>query len=149
MFFVKLESGDPQDLKYGVFRITLSLLRMLAGPYQHLKEAILHAWRSRAAAILSSRKGFRERGEGGERCGHRPGLPSLRMLAGPYPHFKAAIRDAWRARAAAILTTRKGFRCGPLSDVVDSVQLLFSSHLRERDKMLLSSILCGGVWILT
>ena len=61
-------------------------------------------------------------------------------------HVKDAIPDAWRARAAAILTARKGFRCGPLLDVVDTRRLLFSSHLRERDKMLLSRILCGGVW---
>ena len=32
------------------------------------------------------------------------------------------------------------------SDLQGSLQLLDSSHLRERDKMLLRAILCGGVW---
>ena len=44
------------------------------------------------------------------------------------------------------LTARREFRCGPLLDCDGSMQLLFSSHLRERDKMLLRSILSGGVW---
>ena len=64
----------------------------------------------------------------------RPGLPPLRMLSGP----------SWRGRVAGILTSRKGFRGGPLLDYDGTMQLLFSSHLRERDKMLLRSILCGG-----
>ena len=34
----------------------------------------------------------------------------------------------------------------PLLDYEGTGQLLFSSHLRERDKTLLRSILCGGVW---
>ena len=74
----------------------------------------------------------------------RPGLPPLRMLSGPYQHFKDAIFSAWRGRAAAILTSRKGFRGGPFLDYNGTMQLLFSSHLRERDKMLLRSILSGG-----
>ena len=32
------------------------------------------------------------------------------------------------------------------ADLKGSLQLLTSSHLRERDKMLLRAILCGGVW---
>ena len=76
----------------------------------------------------------------------RPGLPPFRMLAGTHQHFWAAILDAWRNRAASIVFTRKGFRGGPLFDYVGTTQLLFSSHLRERDKMLLRSILAGGVW---
>ena len=76
----------------------------------------------------------------------RPGLPPLRMLAGPYPHFKNAILSAWRGRVAGILTSRKSFRGGPLLDYDGTKQLLSSSHLRERDKMLLRSILCGRAW---
>ena len=73
----------------------------------------------------------------------RPGFSSLRMLTGPFQHFKSAIVSAWRGRAAGILTSRKGFRGGPLLGYDGTKQLLFSSHLRERDKMLLRSILCG------
>ena len=75
----------------------------------------------------------------------RPGLLPLRMLAGPYQHFKDAIFSSWRGRVAGILTSRKGFRGGPFLDYNGTRQLLFSSHLRERDKMLLRSILCGGL----
>ena len=67
----------------------------------------------------------------------RPGLPPLRMLSGPYQHFQKAIFSSWRGRVAGILTLRKGFRGGPLLDYDGTKQLLFSSHLRERDKMLL------------
>ena len=76
----------------------------------------------------------------------RPGLPPFRMLSGPHQHFKSAIMSPWRGRAAAILTSRKGFRGGPLLDYDRTKQLLFSSHLRERVKMLLRSILSGGAW---
>ena len=62
----------------------------------------------------------------------RPGLPSLRM-AGTLQHFWA---DAWRLKAASKL-------CWALLDVTGTRQLLFSSHLRDWDKMLLRSI-CGG-----
>ena len=34
----------------------------------------------------------------------------------------------------------------PLLDIRGSHQLLCSSHVRERDKMLLRSIMVGGVW---
>ena len=63
----------------------------------------------------------------------RPGLPSLRKLAGSLQHFWA---DAWRLNAASKF-------CWALLDVTGSRQLLFSSHLRDWDKMLLRSI-CGG-----
>ena len=63
----------------------------------------------------------------------KPGLPSLRMLAGPLQHFWA---DAWRLKAASKF-------CWALLDVTGTRQLLFSSHLRAWDKMLLRSI-CGG-----
>ena len=40
----------------------------------------------------------------------------------------------------------KGFGGGPLLDVHGSLQLLVSSHVRERDKALLRTIMVGGVW---
>ena len=40
----------------------------------------------------------------------------------------------------------RGLRGGLLLDVTGTWQLIFSSCLREKDKMLLRGILCGGVW---
>ena len=76
----------------------------------------------------------------------RPGLPLLRNLAGPIQHFRAAILDAWRNKAAADLCDSEGFWCGPLLDIHGSLQLLNSSHVRDRDKALLRTIMVGGVW---
>ena len=76
----------------------------------------------------------------------RPGLPLLSNLAGSLQHLKAAILDAWRNKVAADLCGRKGFRGGPLLDVHGSLQLLNSSHVRERDKALLRQ--CHGWWCL-
>ena len=76
----------------------------------------------------------------------RPDLPLLSNLAGPLQHFKAAILDAWRNKVAADLCGRNCFRGGPLLDIHGSLQLLNSSHVRERDRALLRSILVGGVW---
>ena len=76
----------------------------------------------------------------------RPGLPLLSNLAGPVQHFRAAILDAWRCKVSVDLCGRQGFRGGPLLDVRGSLQLLNSSHVRERDKALLRSIMVGGVW---
>ena len=76
----------------------------------------------------------------------RPGLPLLSNLAGPLQHFKAALLDAWRNKVSADLCSRQGFRGGPLLDVHGSLQLLNSSHVRERDKALLRAIMVGGVW---
>ena len=64
----------------------------------------------------------------------RPGLPMLSNLAGPIQHFRSAILDAWRNKVAVDLCGRKGFRGGPLLDIHGSLQLLNSSHVRERDK---------------
>ena len=60
--------------------------------------------------------------------------------------FKSAIIEAWRDKVSSNLCCRKGFRGGPLLDVHGSLQLLTSSHVRERDKALLGSIMVGGVW---
>ena len=76
----------------------------------------------------------------------RPGLLLLSNLAGPIQHFRAALLDAWRNRVAAGLCRREGFRGGSLLDVRGSLQLLNSSHVRERDKALLRVIMVGGVW---
>ena len=76
----------------------------------------------------------------------RPGLPFLSNLVGPVQHFKAAILDAWRSKVSVDLCGRQGFRGGPLLDIHGSLQLLNSSHVRERDKALLPSIMVGGVW---
>ena len=52
----------------------------------------------------------------------------------PFQHFKAAILDAWRDKVSVDLCGRKGFRGGPLLDVHGSLQLLNSSHVRERER---------------
>ena len=75
------------------------------------------------------------------------GLPlSLRVMTGPVQHFRSAILDAWRFSFFAKLAERKCFWRAEFSDFQGSVQLLTSSHLRERDKMLLRAILSGRVW---
>ena len=79
-------------------------------------------------------------------CWLRPGLPRLPMVDGPYQHFQAAILDACGDLNSACLCWRKGFRGGPLLDFRGSTQLLFFSHVRDRDKSLLRGILSGGVW---
>ena len=76
----------------------------------------------------------------------RPGLPMLSNLAGPIQHFRSAFLDAWRNKVAVDLCGRKGFRGGPLLDIHGPLQLLNSSHVRERDKGLLRSVMVGGVW---
>ena len=75
-----------------------------------------------------------------------PSVVLLSNLAGPLQQFKAAIIDAWRNKVAADLCVRKGFRGGPLLDVHGSLQLRNSSHVRERDKALLRSVMVGSVW---
>ena len=92
----------------------------------------------------AARLGFRWCPEGF--CWSRPGLPRLPMMSGPYQHVQAAILDACRDLNSACLCRRKGFRGGPLLDFRGSMQLLFSSHVRDRDKALLRGILSGGVW---
>ena len=76
----------------------------------------------------------------------RPGLPQLPMVEGPYKHFTDSILSAWRDSNSADLCRRKGFRGGLLLDFRRSMQLLDSSHVRDRDKALLRAILSGGVW---
>ena len=84
--------------------------------------------------------------DGDEKGWVRVSLPPLRMMTGPVQHFRSAILEAWRFHVFAKLSERKGFWCVEFADFQGSLQLLTSSHLRERDKMLLRAILCGGVW---
>ena len=49
----------------------------------------------------------------------------------------------WRDKVSADLCSRKGFRGGLVLDIHGSLQLLNSSHVRERDKALLRSIMVG------
>ena len=74
------------------------------------------------------------------------GCLSLPMVEGPYQHFQDSILGALRDLNAADLCKRKGSRGGPLLDFRGSMQLLDSSHVRDRDKALLRAILSGGVW---
>ena len=76
----------------------------------------------------------------------RPGLPLLSNLAGPVQHCKAAVLDSWRNKVAADFCGREGFRGGPLLDIHRSLQLLNSSHVRDRDEALLRGVMVGGVW---
>ena len=73
-------------------------------------------------------------------------LPLLRTVTGPVQHFRSAILDAWRFSIFGKRAEKKGFMGAKFSDFQGSLQLLTSSHLRERDKMLLRAILCGRVW---
>ena len=76
-------------------------------------------------------------------CWDRPGLPQLPMVEGPYQHLQDSILGALEDLNATDLCKRKGFRGGPLLDFRGSMQLLDSSHVRDRDKALLRAILSG------
>ena len=73
-------------------------------------------------------------------------MPQLPMVEGHYQHFHDSILGALRDFNSADLCRRKGFRGGPLLDFRGSMQLLDSSHVRDRDKALLRAILSGGAW---
>ena len=64
-------------------------------------------------------------------------------MVGPSQHIKTAVVDVWRGRVSADVCV--GEAC-PFLDFQGSVQLLDSSHVRERDKALLRSIWVRGVW---
>ena len=51
-----------------------------------------------------------------------------------------------RSQLIFVACSREGFRGGPLLDVFGSLQLLNSTHVRERDKALLRSVVVSGVW---
>ena len=81
--------------------------------------------------------------DGDEHGWVRVSLPPLRMMAGPVQLFRIAILEAWHFHVLSKLSERKGFWGVEFADLQGSLQLLTSSHLRERDKMLLRAILCG------
>ena len=85
-----------------------------------------------------------------ECCWVRPGLGCLHMVASPWQVFQSSILQGWRNCVFTDLCKREGFRgiqgVSPLVDWEGSLKLLFSSHVRERDKALLRAILVGGVW---
>ena len=81
--------------------------------------------------------------DGAEKGWVRVSLPPLRMMTRPVQHIRSAILAAWRFQVFARLAEKKGFLGGEYDDFQGSLQLLTSSHLRERDKMLLRAILCG------
>ena len=83
--------------------------------------------------------------DGSERGWVRVSLPPLRMMTGPIQHHLSAILEAWHFHVFARLSERRGFLGVEFADLKGSLQILTSSHLRERDKML-RAILCGGVW---
>ena len=84
--------------------------------------------------------------DGNEQEWVRVSLPPLRMMAGPIQHFRSAILEAWQFHVFARLSERKVFRSVEFADLKSSLQLLNSTHLRDRDKMLLRANLCGRVW---
>ena len=84
--------------------------------------------------------------DGDERGWVPTSLPPFRMMTEPIQHFYSSILEAWRYHVSAKLAEREGFRGAEFVDFKGSSQLLSSSHLRERDKLLLRAILCGGVW---
>ena len=82
--------------------------------------------------------------DGAEQGRVRVSLPPLRMMTGLVQHFYSSILDAWRFSFFAKLSAKKGFRGVEYADFQGSLQLLNSSHLRERDRKLLGAIVCGG-----
>ena len=82
--------------------------------------------------------------DGAEKGWVRVSLPPLRMMTGPIQHFRSAILEAWRFHVFARLSERKDFLGVEFADFQGSLQLVTSSHLRERDKKLLRAIFVWG-----
>ena len=76
----------------------------------------------------------------------RPGLPLLSNLAGPVQLSRPLFLMLGVIRLLLIFAVGRVFGVGLCLDVHGSLQLLNSSHVRERDKALLRSIMVGGVW---
>ena len=77
--------------------------------------------------------------DSGEHGWLRVSLPPLRMMAGPIQHFRSAILDAWHFHVFSRLSERKGFWGVSFADLKGSLQLLNSTHLRDRDKNVVKS----------
>ena len=71
----------------------------------------------------------------------RPGLPPLCMMTGPFSIFVGPFGRPGNIKQLLICSNGKGFGVVFGFDVYGSHHLLVSSHLRERDKMLLRAIL--------
>ena len=71
----------------------------------------------------------------------RPGLPPLCMMTGPFSIFEVPFGRPGNIKQLLICSNGKGFGVFFGFDVHGSHHLLVSSHLRERDKMLLRAIL--------
>ena len=84
--------------------------------------------------------------DGDERSWVWSSLPSQRKITGPLQHFNSSILEAERHRVSGgKLAEREVFREAEYVDFEGSLQLLNSSHLRERDKMFLRTFWCGRV----
>ena len=81
--------------------------------------------------------------DGEEKGWVRVSLPPLRMMTGPVQHISTLL--FWMLGVLKLLLSFLRGRAF-WEHLRGSLQLLTSSHLRERDKMLLRAILCGSVW---
>ena len=83
----------------------------------------------------------------------RVSLPPLRMMAGPSPFnigwscstFSLPFLRQWQFHIFSRLSlSRKGFRSVEFADLKGSLQLLNSTHLRDRDKNVVKSHFMWG-----
>ena len=74
----------------------------------------------------------------------RPGLPQLSNLAGLFSISRLLFLMFGVIRLQLTFVAGRGFRGGPLLDIHGSLQLLSSSHVRERDKALLRGVMFWG-----
>ena len=82
--------------------------------------------------------------DGAEKGWVRVSLPPLRMMTGPLQLLNGlTVLDAWRFGVFPGFLRRRGFGEVNLLIFKSSLQLLNSTHLRERDEILLRAILCG------
>ena len=58
----------------------------------------------------------------------RPGLPPMRMLAGPLQHFDSGVEFAWQLHGAELLSKRQGFRVAEMIDLEGSLRILKSTE---------------------
>ena len=86
--------------------------------------------------------------DSGEHGWLRVSLPPLRMMTGPIQHFRSVL--FWMPGVSMFFLSFLSAKVfGALNLLIlnnGSLQLLHSTHLRDRDKMLLRAILCGEVW---
>ena len=76
----------------------------------------------------------------------RHGLPGLSNLAGPISTFSLLLSMLGVVRSLLAFAPARVFVVAPLWILWCPQQLLNSSHVRERDKVPLRSIMVGGVW---